>query len=43
MLAEKVDIFFLSLLLLLFAGPNVLNLAELKFKFVGEKEKDMTG
>lgn len=43
MLAEKVDIFSLSLLFLLFAGPNVLNLAGLKFKFIGEKEKAMTG
>ena len=36
---RKVDIFFLSLLFPLFAGPNVLNLAGLKFKFVGEREK----
>ena len=36
---RKVDIFFLSLLFPLFAGPNILNLAGLKFKFVGEREK----
>lgn len=39
MLSGKADFFFVSLLFPLFAGPNILNLAGLKFKFVGEREK----
>lgn len=39
MLSRKADFFFVSLLFPLFAGPNILNLTGLKFKFVGEKEK----